>query len=153
MPANIRDPLEITWYLDGAGDKVYGYIYIADITQAPVNETRELEIVWNDKVRSKPFRPMKFEAYTVFNTEPVTCEGAVCHVKLVRTPWSTLPPLMNAFELYTIIEFPQSETDQNDGMLSSKYIHIINIFTSYSSNFYTFFSHCCEKYSINLRIE
>ncbi|KFK27506.1 hypothetical protein AALP_AA8G392000 [Arabis alpina] len=36
------------------------------------------------------------------------------HPQLVRTNISTLPPLLNALEVYTVIQFPQSETNEND---------------------------------------
>ena len=35
---------------------------------------------------------------------------------MLRTPNSTLPPLLNAIEAFTVLEFPQSETDATDGM-------------------------------------
>ncbi|OAO96215.1 hypothetical protein AXX17_AT5G59050 [Arabidopsis thaliana] len=34
--------------------------------------------------------------------------------QLRRTNRSTLPPLLNAFEVYTVIQFPQIETNEND---------------------------------------
>lgn len=116
MPANASEPMTITWNLYTATDQVYGYIYIAEITEVQANETREFEIVANDKVHFDPSIPTKFEAQVLFNIVPLTCEGGFCRVQLIKTPRSTLPPLMNAFEIFTVIEFPQSETNQNDGM-------------------------------------
>ncbi|KAL1201979.1 putative LRR receptor-like serine/threonine-protein kinase [Cardamine amara subsp. amara] len=57
MPTNVSDPMTITWDLNTATDQVYGYIYIADITQVPANETREFAIVVNDKVHFDPSSP------------------------------------------------------------------------------------------------
>ncbi|KAG7653426.1 Protein kinase-like domain superfamily [Arabidopsis suecica] len=114
MPANASDPMTFTWNLETATDQVYGYIYTAEITDVPANETREFEVVANDKVHFDPFSPTKFEAQILFNDVPLTCEGGFCRVRLIKTPRSTLPPLMNAFEIFTVIEFPQSETNQND---------------------------------------
>lgn len=116
MPTNASDPMTITWNLDTATDQVYGYIYIAEITEVQANETREFEMVANDKVHFDPFSPTKFEAQVLFNNVPLTCEGGFCRVQLIKTPRSTLPPLMNAFEIFTVIEFPQAETYQDDGM-------------------------------------
>jgi len=117
MPANASDPMTITWNLKTATDQVYGYIYIAEIMEVQANETREFEVVVNNKVHFDPFRPTRFEAQVMFNNVPLTCEGGFCRLQLIKTPKSTLPPLMNAFEIFTGIEFPQSETNQNDGML------------------------------------
>ncbi|KAH0883627.1 hypothetical protein HID58_059723, partial [Brassica napus] len=44
------------------------------------------------------------------------CDSEGCNLQLVKTPNSTLPPLINAIEVYTVIEFPQVETSQNDGI-------------------------------------
>jgi hypothetical protein len=128
MPANASDPMTITWNLKTATDQVYGYIYIAEIMEVQANETREFEVVVNNKVHFDPFRPTRFEAQVMFNNVPLTCEGGFCRLQLIKTPKSTLPPLMNAFEIFTGIEFPQSETNQND------VIAVKNIQASYGLN-------------------
>ena len=47
------------------------------------------------------------------------CDSGGCRLELVRTPKSTLPPLINALEAYTVIEFPKLETSPSDGTLHS----------------------------------
>ncbi|KAG5401668.1 hypothetical protein IGI04_016275 [Brassica rapa subsp. trilocularis] len=42
------------------------------------------------------------------------CDSGGCRLELVRTPKSTLPPLINALEAYTVIEFPKLETSPSD---------------------------------------
>ncbi|XP_019091365.1 PREDICTED: leucine-rich repeat receptor-like serine/threonine-protein kinase At2g14510 isoform X1 [Camelina sativa] len=115
-PTNASEPLIFTWNLESADDETYAYIYVADIQQVRANETREIEIVGNGKVIFPPYRPKKFEVGMLTNTVPLKCEGGggVCRVQLSETPRSTLPPLMNALEIFTTIEFPQSETNQSD---------------------------------------
>ncbi|CAN7067395.1 unnamed protein product [Brassica rapa subsp. trilocularis] len=48
-----------------------------------------------------------------------------CSLQLIRTNTSTLPPLINALEVYTVIHFSQSETNEND------VVSVQNIKTSY----------------------
>uniref|UniRef100_A0A0D3ECU1 Protein kinase domain-containing protein n=1 Tax=Brassica oleracea var. oleracea TaxID=109376 RepID=A0A0D3ECU1_BRAOL len=48
-----------------------------------------------------------------------------CSLQLIRTNRSTLPPLINAHEVYTVIHFPQSETNEND------VVSVQNIKTTY----------------------
>ncbi|KAH0862766.1 hypothetical protein HID58_079977 [Brassica napus] len=62
---------------------------------------------------------MNFEADTVFNHVSLKCEGAVCRLQLLRTPKSTLPPQMNAMEIFSAIYFPQSETSTDDDLSES----------------------------------
>ncbi|XP_023645284.1 leucine-rich repeat receptor-like serine/threonine-protein kinase At2g14510 isoform X2 [Capsella rubella] len=114
IPTNDREPLIFSWSLESSDDETYAYIYVADIQQVRSNETREIEIVANGKVIFSPIRPKKFEVEMLTNTVPLKCEGGVCRVQLSKTPRSTLPPLMNALEIFTAIDFPQSETNQTD---------------------------------------
>ncbi|CAG7871280.1 unnamed protein product [Brassica rapa] len=54
------------------------------------------------------------EATTIKSTTPVTCKGGICNLELIRTTNSTLPPLLNAIELYAVVKFHQLETNEND---------------------------------------
>lgn len=116
IPTLANEPMIYSWTLDTSEDQTYAYLYFADIQKLRDNETREFEVIANGKVQFKPYRPMKFEVKTLFNTVPLKCEGGVCRVQLSRTLKSTLPPLINAIETFRVIEFPQSETNQDDGM-------------------------------------
>ena len=116
IPANASEPLTIIWDLETSDDEMYGYLYFAEIQKLKANETREFRVVGNGKVDFDTYSPMKFEARTFSNSVPLKCEGGVCPVQLSKTPRSTLPPLMNALEIFTIIHFPQSDTSRDDGM-------------------------------------
>ena len=51
---------------------------------------------------------------------------------MIRTPNSTLPPLLNAIEAFTVLEFPQSETDATDGMpMIIASIHMLSYIHTY----------------------
>lgn len=108
--------MTFSWTLDASDDETYAYLYFADIQTVGRNETREFDIIANDNVKFGVYSPLKFEVETLFNSVPLKCEGGVCRVQLSKTPKSTLPPLMNALEIFQVIEFPQSETNQDDGM-------------------------------------
>ncbi|WZZ50343.1 hypothetical protein YC2023_050450 [Brassica napus] len=66
--------------------------------------------------KNASFSPPKLELRTLYTAAPVQCDSEGCNLQLVKTPNSTLPPLINAIEVYTVIEFPQVETSQNDGI-------------------------------------
>ncbi|KAH0876843.1 hypothetical protein HID58_064237 [Brassica napus] len=114
VPANASEPMTFSWTLDTSDDETYAYLYMADIQKVRNNDTREFDIIANGKVEFDPYSPMKFEVEVLFNRVPLKCEGGLCRVQLSRTRKSTLPPLMNALEIFQVIEFPQSETNQDD---------------------------------------
>ncbi|CAA7026303.1 unnamed protein product [Microthlaspi erraticum] len=115
IPNISSEPMSYSWTLETSDDETYAYLYFADIQEVgDMNETREFNIIANGKVEYDPYRPMKFEVDTLFNNVPLKCEGGQCRVTLSKTKKSTLPPLMNAIEIFKVIEFPQSETNQDD---------------------------------------
>ncbi|ESQ36145.1 hypothetical protein EUTSA_v10006769mg [Eutrema salsugineum] len=126
IPTNASEPFTFTWTTETPDDKMYVYLYFAEIQQLGANETREFNIVANGRVDYDSVSPMKLESQTLSNHAWLKCEGAVCRVQLFKTPKSTLPPLMNAIEIFRAIHFPQSETSRDD------VIAIKNIQSTYS---------------------
>lgn len=122
-PANVSSPLTIYWNLETPNDLVYGYLHVAELQSLKDNDTREFNISAGPGVSYGPISPEELLVDTLSNTSPVKCEGVTCHLQLIRTPKSTLPPLLNAIEAFITVEFPQSETNANDGM-SAKYEYI-----------------------------
>jgi len=123
-PANVSSPLTISWNLETPDDLVYAYLHVAEIQSLRENDTREFNISAGQDVNYGPVSPDEFLVGTLFNTSPVKCEGGTCHLQLIKTPKSTLPPLLNAIEAFMTVEFPQSETNANDGMSAkSEYMY------------------------------
>ncbi|KAL9814879.1 putative transferase, protein kinase RLK-Pelle-LRR-I-1 family [Arabidopsis thaliana] len=72
-------------------------------------------MLWNGVAMSPdPEIPTKLEVNTIYSQSPRICDEGKCNFQLIRTNRSTLPPLLNAFEVYTVIQFPQSETNESD---------------------------------------
>ncbi|XP_019058335.1 PREDICTED: receptor-like protein kinase At3g21340 [Tarenaya hassleriana] len=113
-PTNAGALLTINWTLDNPFDQVYTYIHFAEIQAMQTNVTREFSIVINGNVTYTAYSPKKLFLDTIFSTAPEKCDGGKCSVQLVKTLSSTLPPLLNAIEVFTAIQLPQPETDQND---------------------------------------
>ncbi|XP_010443739.1 PREDICTED: probable LRR receptor-like serine/threonine-protein kinase At5g59680 [Camelina sativa] len=116
IPTNASEPLTIEWTnSDNPSDQYYVYRHFAEIQELRTNETREFNMVWNGEVMStEPVIPKKLEILTMYSQSPRICDEGKCKFQLIRTDRSTLPPLLNALEVYTVIQFPQSETDIND---------------------------------------
>ncbi|ESQ36144.1 hypothetical protein EUTSA_v10006786mg [Eutrema salsugineum] len=113
-PGNVSAPLTISWNLETPNDLVYAYLHVAEIQDLRDNDTREFNISAGPNVSYGPVSPEESQVYNLFNTSPVKCQGVICHLQLIRTQDSTLPPILNAIEAFTSLEFPQSETHAND---------------------------------------
>ncbi|EOA12916.1 hypothetical protein CARUB_v10025892mg, partial [Capsella rubella] len=116
IPTNASEPLTITWE-DTYNDQYYVYTHLSEIQELQANENREFIELWNGEITSsKPEVPPKLEIYTTYPESPMTCEEQICSFQLIRTSQSTLPPLLNAIEVYTVVNFTHSETIENDVM-------------------------------------
>ncbi|CAN6984589.1 unnamed protein product [Brassica oleracea var. botrytis] len=114
IPANDTAPFNITEELDFPDDQIYLYLHFSEVQALPIGDFREFDIFWNGQQFDKTIRPEYLKTTTIKSTTPVTCKGGVCNLELIRTTNSILPPLLNAIELYTVVKFPQVETNEND---------------------------------------
>ncbi|CAH8282255.1 unnamed protein product [Eruca vesicaria subsp. sativa] len=113
-PTNASKPLVITWTPQPSDVEVYLYMHFAEIEILQANETREFNVILKGNFNHSVVKLPKLEIHTVYTDEPVHCGSDGCNLQLVKTPNSTLPPLINALEAYTVIEFPQLETSPSD---------------------------------------
>ncbi|KAG2297302.1 hypothetical protein Bca52824_043971 [Brassica carinata] len=113
-PTNSSAPLTIRWTSENPDERYYCYAHFSETEDLQANETREFNVTWNGIRFFGPFVPRRGIINTIFRTSPATCIGGICRFELIRTDRSTRPPLLNAFEVYTVIQFPQSETDESD---------------------------------------
>ncbi|CAE5979787.1 unnamed protein product [Arabidopsis arenosa] len=112
-PLNDSLPLYIYWSTIPPTAAVYVYIHFAEIQVLQANETREFDIYFNGNSNYSAFSPPKLEQRTI-TFSAVQCPEGFCSLRLERTKKSTLPPLINAIEAFSIIEFPFAETNQSD---------------------------------------
>ncbi|CAE6018980.1 unnamed protein product [Arabidopsis arenosa] len=113
-PRNATEPLFINWTPRPSNAQVYFYLHFAEIQTLEANETREFDIIFGENFNHSGFRPLKLQLSTVYTDAPVQCDSGGCSLQLVRTSKSTLPPLINAIEAYTVMEFSQLETSLSD---------------------------------------
>lgn len=114
-PTNASAPLTIEWSSENPDDQYYLYEHLAEIQDLQANETREFNVLLNGEEFSDPVIPPKLEITTMESLTPRMCQGGECILQLTRTKKSTLPPLLNAYEIYSVMQFTQSETNENDG--------------------------------------
>ncbi|CAG7907436.1 unnamed protein product [Brassica rapa] len=113
-PRNASGPLVITWNPKPSNAQVYLYMHFAEIQTLEANEIREFDVILKGNFNHSGFSPTKLKVFTLFTEVPMQCDSGGCRLELVRTPKSTLPPLINALEAYTVIEFPKLETSPSD---------------------------------------
>ncbi|CAH8356541.1 unnamed protein product [Eruca vesicaria subsp. sativa] len=114
IPANATARFKITKELDFPDDEIYLYLHFSEVQSLQINESREFDIFWNGQPFDNTVSPKYLKTTTIKSTTPVTCKGGVCNLELIRTTNSTLPPLLNAIEIYSSVKFHQLETNEND---------------------------------------
>ncbi|XP_010443729.1 PREDICTED: receptor-like protein kinase At5g59670 [Camelina sativa] len=115
IPTDASEPWTYEWdHSDNPSASYYLYAHFAEIQDLQANDTREFNILFNGQQYDGPLIPKKLEITTIVNSSPRTCDGGECSFQLTRTDRSTLPPLLNALEVYTVIQFPHSETEESD---------------------------------------
>ncbi|KAK1264651.1 hypothetical protein QJS04_geneDACA018171 [Acorus gramineus] len=67
------------------------------------NESRLIDIYFNDKVFRRGFQPKYMYADTVFNADPLSAVSSASY-GLSRGVGSTLRPFLNAVEIYAAVD-------------------------------------------------
>ncbi|KAL5540175.1 hypothetical protein UlMin_045926 [Ulmus minor] len=111
-PINANDSLDIWWEPSDSTLKYYVFFHFAEIEELKANQKRMFEILYNGQQFKEPFSPEYLSRLTVYNKRPLT--GERHNFSFSKTQNSTLPPIINALEIYSVKEFLQAETDQQD---------------------------------------
>jgi len=139
-PVNAGDPLELQWNAGNGNDQYYLYMYFNEVENLAPNETRAFNITVNDEFWYGPVIPIYRKVKTIFSTTPLT-GGRSYLVSLSKIEKSTLPPILNAFEVYKVKDFSQPETEQDDGKQALQFIYLKNMlprFLNIASYLYIF---------------
>ncbi|KAK2406292.1 putative LRR receptor serine/threonine-protein kinase [Trifolium repens] len=107
-PVNPESSIDIIWKSHNKYDQYYLYMHFSEVEKLAENEAREFNIKVNGKFWHGPVRPVYQEVTTV--SSPSALTGAKRYeISLSKTETSTLPPILNAFEIYKVKDFSQSE--------------------------------------------
>lgn len=90
----------------------YVYMDFAEVEELQANQSREFSIFYDGVLYYEAESPIHLKASLIH-----TIRGIVGGRSFVisKTANSTLPPLLNAIEVYVVREFSQSETQEGDG--------------------------------------
>ncbi|KAK7261755.1 hypothetical protein RIF29_28074 [Crotalaria pallida] len=124
IPANVSGNIDLHHFLPKYinGSTYYVYLYFAEIQKLEANQVREFNIFVNGGIlNNDPINPLYLQSkyYISAISEPNS------ELWINKTSRSSLPPLINAIEVYMSKDFLQSETYQTDADA------IINIKSTY----------------------
>lgn len=90
-------------------------MHFAEIEQLEDSELREFRIYLNDVLwRSENFSPSYLQPDTIYSTASLTADSEL-NFSIRATATSTRPPILNAIEVYEVLELLQSPTNQSEG--------------------------------------
>lgn len=116
IPTNGSNSLQLSWEPNDPKFLYYAYLYFSEFENVQANnQTREIIIYINGIDWFGPFSPLHFAANTIYSTWPILTAEKI-EFSINTTESSTLPPILNAYEIYRAKEFLQFLTNQQDGM-------------------------------------
>lgn len=111
--------IDLTWISDPAFDNGNStqllFLYFTELEKVPSNGLRQFDILVDNTTGndSKGFIPKYLSAEVVKRM----VQGSGQHsVSLVVTPEATLPPIVNAIEIYSANQMTEISTNDADGM-------------------------------------
>lgn len=113
MPVNKSGPFRLELNSGDTSIGYYLYMHFAELQQLKANESRIFNINVNGKHMYGPVIPSYLSSMTTYSTTPIT--GSLNYTfTLDKFENSTLPPIVNAIEIYNLVGVSQLETDQDD---------------------------------------
>lgn len=146
MPINRSTPFRIIFEGLDPSTKYYLYMHFAELQQLKQNESRAFNINVNGRILYGPVVPTYLLLTTIYSTLPITGEVNYTFT-LDKLENSTLPPIVNAFEIYALVGVSQLETDQDDGTCTLSFATFSTIIFCkvYLNNYFDYFTNEYEK--------
>lgn len=104
---NSSEPLIFTFLTVNPDSEFYFYLYFSEVEKLQPHELREFNIYVNGNWWYGPLSPKYLEETTVFNLTPLG-SGRI-QFQIIKTENSTLPPILNAVEIYVSREFEKPQ--------------------------------------------
>ncbi|XP_048600540.1 LRR receptor-like serine/threonine-protein kinase IOS1 [Brassica napus] len=94
--------------------RFYVCLHFSEIQELGPNDTREFKVMYNGRLIIDPFKPISFYTSSFIGDELGPNANGQCTFSLQKTASSTLPPLLNAMEVYMVNSLSQNETDTKE---------------------------------------
>ncbi|KAF5453076.1 hypothetical protein F2P56_028015 [Juglans regia] len=114
-PINESAPMEFNWEADDPNTQFYFHLYFAEVVKLEPNQSRSFNITLNGQYQYGPHVPEYLYTFTFYGiTSPERNGSSTYNFSMFKAENSTLPPCLNAVEIYSVKDFLQSETDLED---------------------------------------
>ena len=130
-PINVTAPLDMYWDSESATSEYYIYMHFAEVEQLKLNQSRSINITLNGNYWWSISSPLYLYTTTVCSQSALEI-AQTYNFKLFKTEDSTLPPIINAIEIYSVRNLSQPGTNKQDGMFSSTHVNIVPSFSVFS---------------------
>ncbi|XP_058005021.1 probable LRR receptor-like serine/threonine-protein kinase At1g05700 isoform X2 [Hevea brasiliensis] len=111
QPINADEPLNFEFDFGNPNENFYVFMHFAEVERVQMNQSREFNISLNDLVLGEVVVLQYLRSKTI-TLQPV--RGAKLSFSLYKLANSTLPPILNALEIYLEKIFWQQPTNQED---------------------------------------
>lgn len=112
-PVNESLPLEFYFNAADTSTKFYYYLHFSELQKLKAEQYRAFNVTANEELWIAVV-PVYLKTTTIFNIGPIS--GSLSYnFSISKLANSTLPPILNAAEVYSLVDFQQLETDENDG--------------------------------------
>ncbi|RWR78184.1 putative LRR receptor-like serine/threonine-protein kinase [Cinnamomum micranthum f. kanehirae] len=113
-PLNNSDALYYSWTTDDSSLQFHVYMHFAELELLGPNMTREFTVCCgNNSCHNSPIRPEYLVSTTIQNPQPLTGQYDYS-CSITKTKTSTLPPILNAIEIFFIWQLPITPTREED---------------------------------------
>ncbi|GJN17834.1 hypothetical protein PR202_gb04935 [Eleusine coracana subsp. coracana] len=116
-PVKNSSSINYSWQPNPGGiNSFFTVFFFSEMKALEANELREFNVFLNDGLLTKnePYSPMVLTSDALLGTVGGEPEY---NITLKATERSTLPPILNAVEVYTIVPVTQAVTDNSDGKI------------------------------------
>ena len=114
---NASAPMEFFWRDSDPSTEYYVYMYFAEIQVLTSNQSRLFKIYLNDNLWTKDDILFEYLTENVVRSLLPLPISSTYDFKLIMSQGSTLPPILNAVEIFKVMNFLQLTTQQQDGKL------------------------------------
>lgn len=117
-PQNASEFIGLYWKPPDLKTKYYSYLHFGETKKLLPNQTREFVVKLNgDTMQAVSITPSYLYSKIAIYDNPTNIEWF--NYTIERTTNSTLPPIVNALEVFIVRNFLQADTDNDDGMFLS----------------------------------
>ncbi|CAN6564487.1 unnamed protein product [Malus baccata var. baccata] len=111
-PQNASEPLDLYWNTIDMNAQFYVFMYFAEVEKLEKNQSRKFNISWNGSPLFGPFTPRYLQADVISNSRALV--GKDHEISLHKTEDSSLPPILNAVEVFQVMQLVESPTYGED---------------------------------------